>query len=198
MKAGVSDEEIAARLSMDVAKVHEAIQNFESYRAELSHDLVDTVVNMEAAVALEGVGDDLRDARQGLRFTGAYDTTGEPIFERDLTTMLASVSVLGSLVAKIRPRGGGLQINTAIQNNSNGGNGSGPGQGRSFEAMLREAKAQRALTAGDGPAVALADEIADAEFEDEPDTDTDEDIPGGIALDDPDDAGIDEEQDNGE
>lgn len=195
-KGGVSDEEIAARLDLKVDAVCEAIQRFESIRASVNNEIVDMAVNVEALVALEGVGDDLREARNGLRFTGAYDQEGSPIFERDYSLMLESISGLGALVEKTRPKGGGVQINTAIQNNGGGnGNGNG-GQGRSFEAMLREAKAQRALTEGDGggAAVAVAEadpDIQDAEFdEDEDDADN--------GYDDADDAGIDEEMDNGE
>lgn len=219
MKAGVSDEEIANRLDIPADKVRESIQRFESVRASVNNEVIDMAVNTEALVALEGVGDDLREARQALRFTGAYDLSGQPIYDRDHTLMLDSISALGSLVEKTRPKGGGVQINTAIQNNGggNGSNGNG-GQGRSFEAMLREAKAQRALTdgggggsgsgSGSGSSIAVADtgsdiDIQDADFDDADDADDDESdgddgLNGLNGLDDPDDAGIDEEMDNGE
>lgn len=180
----MSEEEIAARLKMKPDKVKQAITAFEQARASVNNEIVDMAVNTEALIALDGVGDDLRDARQALRWTGAYDSIGDPIFERDHSLMLDSVTALGALVEKTRPKGGGVTVNTAIQNN--GSNGGGQGQGRSFEALLREAKAQRQLTDGGSGGLAMADIelVEDAEFDGD--------------LDDPDDAGVNEEQDNGE
>lgn len=114
--------------------------------------------NIEAMVAVEGVGDDLRDARQAKRFTGYYDISGNPIFERDWTVALDAVDKLGTLIAKTRTKDGG-GVNIAIQNNTANvnGNGNGNGRVRSFEALVREAEKRRRLELGDGSGVTVGE-----------------------------------------
>jgi hypothetical protein len=171
-KAGQGDDQIAATLNIDLAEVESHYRNFEAIRASVSNEIVDMATNIESLVGLDGVGQDLSDARKAMRFTGHYHKdTGEPIYERDWSVVLDSVDKLSNLVAKGRSKEPSVAVNVGIQNNLNG-NGNGGGA-RSFEAMVRQAEERRRLELGDGGKnVAVSEQGAeDGDEEDENEND---------------------------
>jgi hypothetical protein len=142
-----------------------------------SSDMLTTLVNTEVMTAIDGAGADLQEARRAMRFIGAYNSDGEPVYERDYHLTIEAVKAAGELAAQVMPKsGGGVAVNVGINNNPNG-NGIG-GQGRSFEAMLREAEKKYQLTAGDPETIeaeVVEDENKDGvEEEETPDVELDD------------------------
>lgn len=183
-KAGDQPDRIAAKLHCTVEQVSDAVQNFEAARHAVSSDIVDMVVNTEVLTAMNGVGNRLQEAMAAKRFTGAYDKDGGPIYDTDHATALDAIDKAGSLIDKVRPKGGGAAINIGI-NNAGRNNGGSDGHGRSFEAMVRLAEQKRRLELGDGGVQTMDAEIIEDEAADAND----------VELDDPDNAGLDEEDD---
>lgn len=169
-------------MHMEVADVEQAARDFEALRVLASSDIIDTLVNTEAIRAIDGVSSDIREARRAVRFTGAYNRDGDPIYERDFPLTLEAIKTARELVESVRPKnGGGVAVNVGINNNPNGG---GVSHGRSFEAMVRLAEQKRKLELGDGGVQTVDAEIVE-DGNDE-----------GIELDDPDDAGLDEDDED--
>lgn len=167
--------------------IKEALQNFEAARVSVSRDIVDMAANTQSLIAMERTGEHLRDAQEAVRFSGVYDQDGNPIFERDWRLMLEAVDRIKGMISATQPKGSGAAINIGINNAGNGnGNGGSNGQGRSFEAMVRLAEQKRRLELSDGRIPGTIDgEIVEADRTDAGST--------GIELDDPDDAGIDDQ-----
>jgi hypothetical protein len=181
-RAGVPEEEISGRLKIDTDTVKEFIQDFEAARASVSRDVVDMATNVESLIAIDGAGQRLQDAQEAVRFSGIYDGDGNPIYERDWTTMMEAVKTAKGLLDTTQPKSGGPAINIGINNAGNNGNGGSGGQGRSFEAMIRLAEQRKHLELGDGRQSTVTADIIDADTSDDDDE-----------LDDPDDAGLDED-----
>jgi hypothetical protein len=168
-KAGDQPDRIAAKLHCTVEQVSDAVANFEAARHAVSSDIVDMVVNTEVLTAMNGVGNRLQEAMAAKRFTGAYDpATNEPIYDTDHATALDAIDKAGSLIDKVRPKGGGVNVAVGIQNS---GNGNGIGQVKTFEQRVRE---KRGLLP-DGDVKLLADgqgsEVVDGEMLDDDDAD---------------------------
>ena len=180
-KAGDEPARIAEKLKCTTEEIEHLIRNFESARAELSQDMIGMVVNAEVLTAMSGVGGRLRLAQQATRFTGAYDAENNPVMAPDHQTALEAIKVTGELAERVMPKSGG-GINIGINNAPGNGNGNGGG-GTSFESMVRLAEQRRKLELGDGN----QPQTIAAEFtEDE------------IELDDPDDAGLDDDDEDDE
>lgn len=137
-RAGDSIERIAAKLKISNEEVEDGIRNFEAARVSVSNDIVDMAMNHELMTGIEGLGADLMDARQVLRFSGVYDANGNPIYERDWSLALEATKTLGDLYDKAKPKtGGGVNVAIGIDNkgNVNGGLNS---QVKTFEQRVRE------------------------------------------------------------
>jgi hypothetical protein len=135
-RAGEQPERIAAKFKIDVEEVESLIKRFEAARVMVSADIVDMAVNSEVMIAADGVGADIRDARRAMRFTGAYDSDGNPVYDRDWATTLDAVDALGGLIGQVRPKSGGPAINIGINNQP--GNGNGAATVKTFEQRVRE------------------------------------------------------------
>jgi len=162
-KAGDEYPRIAEKLKISADEVESAIREFEAKRALASSDIVDMITNTEAMRAIEGSGEDIRNARQAVRFTGAYDANGDPVFDRDWSTALDAIDRAINMATSTKPKGGGVNVAVGIQN-SPGGNGIG--QVKTFEQRVRE---KRGIL-GDGDVKFLSDgqgnEIVDGNVDD--------------------------------
>lgn len=181
-EAGVEPARIAERLKIPLDDIQKAIDGFNAVRASVSSSIVETVFNAEAIRAINGAGDRLQAAMDSHRFTGAYSKAGDPIFEPDHTMAIESIKTAKDIAEIGMPKGGGAAINIGI-NNAGRDNGGSGGPGRSFEAMVRLAEHKRKLELGDGSVATLDADIVENASADDDD----------VELDDPDDAGIDED-----
>ena len=189
-KAGDQPERIAEKLRSTIEEVAEAVANFEAARFAVSSDIVDMVVNTEVLTAISGAGNRIQEAMAARRFTGAYDpVTKQPIYDPDHTTALDAIDTAGSLIDKVRPKGGGVNVAVGIQNS---GNGNGVGQVKTFEQRVREKRG----VLPDGDVKFLGDgqgeQIVDGDVDDDDADDIIDDMADGTS-----DAEI-EEAENGE
>jgi hypothetical protein len=135
-EAGIEPARIAERLHVDLADVQSAIEGFNAARAAASSSIVETVFNTEALIGISGAGDRLQAAQQAVRFTGAYNNMGDPIFEPDHQLALEAIGKAKDIAESMRPKSGGGNINIGINNQP--GNGNAVGQVKTFEQRVRE------------------------------------------------------------
>ena len=178
-KAGDEPARIAHKLKLDVEEVEQAVRDFEAARVLASSDMIDMLVNTEVITAMDGVGDDIQEARRAVRFTGAYNGDGDPIYERDFGLALDAIKTAGELVAQVRPKGGGgVAVNVGINNNGNGGS---VGPVKTFEQRVREKRG--VLPEGDVKFLSdgKGEEIIDGDVDDDDLDDDDDDIVDDMA-----------------
>jgi hypothetical protein len=135
-------EEIAARHDVSVAAVEASIEYVQEWKLSHSNDLVDTAINQ---VFLDVVNDTRGVFKRGMQ-AKRRDAKGRLV--HDSATQLKTVDTLRNFVEAARPKVPVVQNNMQF-NNGAGGSAPGPSSAGSFEAWLRNKRAEQGLDNGE-------------------------------------------------
>jgi hypothetical protein len=166
-RRGWSTAELAVRFSTKEPNVKAAIERYQIYRDSLANDEQDLALAEMVQRAMPKVEKVLTEAMKADRQVNVG--RGQQVIMRkiaDHSTRLAAVSMVKEFIETGRPKGGGIQINTQVNNPGGGPTPTVISKGFDFESHLREIREKKGL----GNEVA----IIDAKF--------DEDEDGGLAA----------------
>ena len=142
-RAGVSEDEIAARLNVGLDIVKAGVGAMEAYRQSYSHDIVDMKINEVVINQLDNMQQAFSDGLAAMRLLEETGPNGEPIFQIDHNTRIKMIDAISNLIDKVRPKtGAGVAVNILNQNNNQNVAG---GAGRSFEARVRTLRDRRGI-----------------------------------------------------
>lgn len=180
-RRGWSPEDIAVRNNTSVPVVKAALDRYALYRDSLANEEIDLDLNAMAARLIPKAEKVLTGA-MGATVSKTF-TKGKKTFTRavpDHGTRLKAIETMRSMVEAARPKGGGIQINTQVNNGKNGE----PARvvKFDFESRVRMARESKGLANDDAPITAeYEDEMtqnideSEEEFGDDEDDEEDED-----------------------
>lgn len=165
-----------------------SIDRYQLYRDSLGNDEIDLSLNELASRVMPKVEKVLTEAMKADHVVNVG--RGRQVIMKkvaDHATRLKSVEMVKSIMEISRPKGGGININTQVNNGRGEGGGTAAPRGFDFEARLRDIRASKGIT--DGSAVIdaefedeekdeLADELAEMGIELEPEEDDEEEQDG--------------------
>lgn len=184
-KRGQTAETIAAHNHMKEPQVRAAIDRWQLFADVHSNEQVDLKYNQMFEEIIPMQKKVLLDAMKADHVVNVG--RGKQVIMRkmaDHTTRLESLKTAKALMEISRPKGGGININTQVNNDRGGVAAANAPRGFDFEARLRDIRASKGIE--DAGAVIdaefedeekdeLADELAEMGIELEPDEDEDED-----------------------
>lgn len=156
-RRGWTTEQLAARENVREPAIKDSIARYQLYRDSLAIDEQDLHIAEMTSRLMPGAEKVLAGAMTAKRtiYTGKK---ARQVIDHD--TRIRGVETLKSFMEAVRPKGGGISINTQV-NNGRGENGNGSGRisGFDFESRLRKIRAEEGLSNDD-------ERITDADYED--------------------------------
>lgn len=181
---GWTAEQLAARENVKEPVIKDSIMRYQLYRDSLNIDAQDLSIAEMTQRLMPGAEKVLAGAMQAKRTIYSGKRARQVV---DHDTRIRGVETLKSFMEAVRPKGGGININTQVNNGNQGGGAPTATRGFDFEARLRNIREKKGL---------VNDEvIPDAEFEDVQSTAAEELADIGIDIDEDEDG--DEEEDEG-
>lgn len=187
-RRGWTTEQLASRENVKETVIKDSIARYQLYRDSLAIDEQDLHIAEMTSRLMPGAEKVLAGAMKAERVmivTKGGKSTTKKVVDHD--TRIKAVETVKSFMETVRPKGGGININTQVNNGNQGGGAPTATRGFDFEARLRNIREKKGL---------VNDEvIPDAEFEDVQSTAAEELADIGIDIDEDEDD--DEEEDEG-
>ena len=182
---GWSDDQLAVRFKISVVAVQEAKVRWMLYAASLNPESQDLAISEMFGRLLPKTEKVMTEAMKAEHLINV-GRGREVIMKKvaDHATRLKSVEMVKTIIEVTRPKGGGITVNTQVNNGrGEAGGANTSSKGFDFEARLRDIRERKGLANE-------ADDVVDAEFVDE-ETDelADELAEMGIELDEDEDDG---------
>lgn len=189
-RRGWTTEQLAARENVKEPVIKASIERYQLYRDSLAIDEQDLHIAEMTSRLMPGAEKVLAGAMKAERVvlvsTRGSKTITKKVVDHD--TRIKAVETIKSLMETGRPKGGGININTQVNNGRGEGGAPLAVRGFDFEARLRNIREKKGLVNDEA--------IPDAEFEDVQSTAAEELADIGIDIDDDEDD--DEDGDEGE
>ncbi len=145
-RRGWSTAELAVRFSTKEPTVKLAIERYQIYRDSLANDEQDLALAEMVQRTMPKVEKVLTDAMKAERQVNVG--RGQQVIMRkmaDHTTRLAAASMVKEFIETGRPKGGGITVNTQVNNPGVGPAPTAVAKGFDFESHLREIRAEKGL-----------------------------------------------------
>lgn len=166
-RRGWTTEQLASRENVKETVIKDSIARYQLYRDSLAIDEQDLHIAEMTQRLMPGAEKVLAGAMQAKRtiYTGKR---ARQVVDHD--TRIKAVDTWKTIMEMSRPKGGGISINTQVNNGQQGGGAPTASRGFDFEARLRDIRERRGL-------VSDSEKMLEAEFEDvDPNDEFDEEI----------------------
>lgn len=148
-RRGWSAEMLAARDSVKEHVIKQSIDRYQLYRDSLAVDEQDLAISEMTARLMPKVEKVMTDAMKAEHMVNVG--RGQQVIMRkmaDHATRIKAIETVKAFIETGRPKGGGIQINTQVNNNKDGNTAPGATKGFDFEARLRDIRERKGLTDG--------------------------------------------------
>lgn len=143
---GWTAEQLAARENVKETVIKDSIMRYQLYRDSLNIDAQDLSIAEMTSRLMPGAEKVLAGAMKAERVmivTKGGKSTTKKVVDHD--TRIKAVETVKSFMETVRPKGGGININTQVNNGNQGGGAPAATRGFDFESRLRNIREAKGL-----------------------------------------------------